>query len=165
MPAELSGLICGGIVLLPHVYVTCICVYVNVVACSEKLCWTAQIASFVLFINIVVVVIIINIIITKRRATRAYYYYQNHRYASTHALPHMHNHTCTTTHAQPHMLTTTHSAPRDKQTVRLAWLTDSRRTTDTGMNDLPPSQQLPTSDDTPARDTSVSTISCLISRA
>ena len=26
------------------------------------------------------------------------------------------------THAQPHMFTTTHSAPRDKQTVRLAWL-------------------------------------------
>ena len=37
MPAELSGVICGGIVLLPHVYVTCMCVYVNVVACSEKL--------------------------------------------------------------------------------------------------------------------------------
>ena len=47
-----------------------------------------------------------NIIITKRRATRAYYYYQNHTYA--------------TTHAHPHILTTTHSAPRDKQTVRLA---------------------------------------------
>ena len=56
------------------------------------------------------------------------------------------------------MLTTTHSAPRDKQTVRLACLTDSRRTTDTGMNDLPPSQQPPTSDDTPARDTGVSRI-------
>ena len=25
-----------GIVLLPHVYVTCMCVYVNVVACSEN---------------------------------------------------------------------------------------------------------------------------------
>ena len=36
MPAELSGVICGGIVLLPHVYVTCMCVYVNVVACSEN---------------------------------------------------------------------------------------------------------------------------------
>ena len=33
MPAELSSVICGGIVLLPHVYVTCMCVYVNVVAC------------------------------------------------------------------------------------------------------------------------------------
>ena len=52
-----------------------------------------------------------------------YYYYQNHTYA--------------TTHAQPHMLTTTHSALRNKQTVWLAWLTDSRRTKDTGMNDLP----------------------------
>ena len=37
MPAELSGVICGGIVLLPHVYVICMCVYVNVVACSEIL--------------------------------------------------------------------------------------------------------------------------------
>ena len=53
------------------------------------------------------------------------------------------------------MLTTTHSAQRDKQKVRL---TDSRRTPDTGMNDLPPSQQPPTSDDTPARDTGVSII-------
>ena len=50
------------------------------------------------------------------------------------------------------------SAARDKQTVRLAGLTDSRRTTDTGMNDLPPSQHPPTSDDTPARDTGVSRI-------
>ena len=37
MPAELSGVICGGIVLLPHVYVTCMCMYVNLVACSEIL--------------------------------------------------------------------------------------------------------------------------------
>ena len=37
MPAELSGVICGDIVLLPHVYVMCMCVYVNVVACSEIL--------------------------------------------------------------------------------------------------------------------------------
>ena len=36
MPAELSGVICGGIVLLPHVYVTCMCVHVNGVACSEN---------------------------------------------------------------------------------------------------------------------------------
>ena len=36
MPAELSCVIYGGIVLLPHVYVTCMCVYVNVVACSEN---------------------------------------------------------------------------------------------------------------------------------
>ena len=35
-PVELSGVLCGGIVLLPHVYVTCMCVYVNVVACSES---------------------------------------------------------------------------------------------------------------------------------
>ena len=49
MLAELSGVICGGIVLLPHVYVMCMCVYVNVVACSERsFCWTARIASFVL---------------------------------------------------------------------------------------------------------------------
>ena len=52
MSAELSGVICGGIVLLPHVYVTCMCVYVNVVACAEKFCWTARIASFVLIIII-----------------------------------------------------------------------------------------------------------------
>ena len=32
MPARLSGVICGGLVLLPHVYVTCMCVHVNVVA-------------------------------------------------------------------------------------------------------------------------------------
>ena len=36
--------------------------------------------------------------------------------------------------------------------------TDSRRITDTGTNDLPPSQQPPTSDDTLARDTGVSRI-------
>ena len=36
MPAELSGVIRGGIVLLPHVYVTCMCAHVNVVACSEN---------------------------------------------------------------------------------------------------------------------------------
>ena len=34
MPAEMSGVIYGGMVLLPHVYVTCMFVYVNVVACS-----------------------------------------------------------------------------------------------------------------------------------
>ena len=96
-----------------------------------------------LLLLIIIIVIIINIIIniTERRTTPAYYRYQNHTY--------------TTTHAQPHILTTTHSAPPDKQTVRLAWLTDSQRTTDTGMNDLPSSQQPPTSDDTPARDTGV----------
>ena len=97
------------------------------------------------------IIIIINIIITKRRATRAYYYKKK-------------NHTYATTHTQPQILTTTHSATRNTQTVRLAWLTDSRRTPDTGMNDLPSSQQLPTSDDTPVRNTGVSTISCLISR-
>ena len=37
MAAQLSGVICGGIVLLPRVYVMCMCVYVNVVACSEIL--------------------------------------------------------------------------------------------------------------------------------
>ena len=39
MPAKLCGVICGGIVHLPHVYVMrmCVCVYVNVVACSEIL--------------------------------------------------------------------------------------------------------------------------------
>ena len=52
MPAELSGVIRGDVVLLPHVYVMCMCVYVNVVACSEKFCWTARIASFVLIIII-----------------------------------------------------------------------------------------------------------------
>ena len=36
MPAELSGVICLGIVLLPHVSVMCMCVYGNVVACSER---------------------------------------------------------------------------------------------------------------------------------
>ena len=35
MPAELSGVICSGIVLLPGVYGMCMCVYVNVVAFSE----------------------------------------------------------------------------------------------------------------------------------
>ena len=62
MPAELSGVICGGMVLLPHVYVTCMCVYVNVVACSEKFCWTARIVSFVLIIIIIILIIIIIII-------------------------------------------------------------------------------------------------------
>ena len=52
MPAELSGVICSRMVLLLHVYVMCMCVYVNVVACSEKLCWTTRIASFVLIIII-----------------------------------------------------------------------------------------------------------------
>ena len=61
----------------------------------------------------------------------------------------------TTTH-------TTHSAPA-KQTSRSTdndwqWLTDSRRTPDTGMNDSPSSQQPPTSDDAPAQDTGVSRI-------
>ena len=37
MPAELSGVICSSIVFLPHVYVMCMCVYVNVVACLEIL--------------------------------------------------------------------------------------------------------------------------------
>ena len=72
---------------------------------------------------------------------RAYYYYLNH--------------TKTTTHAKPYILTTTHSALRDKQTIRLPQLIDSRRTTHTGINDLPSSQQPPTSDDAPARDTGV----------
>ena len=54
--------------------------------------------------------------------------------------PHIYNHTYTATNP---LHTTTNFAPRNKQTVRLAWLTDSRRTTDTGMNGLPSSQQPP----------------------
>ena len=66
-----------------------------------------HIIIIIIIINIfIIIIIIIIIIITKRRATWAYYYYQNHTYA--------------TTHAKSHMLTTTHSAPPDKQTVRLA---------------------------------------------
>ena len=63
MPAELSGVICGGIVLLPHVNVTWMCVHVNIVACSEKFCWTTRIASFVLIIIITIIIIIIIIFI------------------------------------------------------------------------------------------------------
>ena len=44
--------------------------------------------------------------ITKRQATRAYSYQKNHTYA--------------TTHTQLQILTTTHSAPQNTQTVRLA---------------------------------------------
>ena len=59
MPAELSGVICGGIVLLPHVYVTCMCVYVNVVACSEKNLLDRADRVFVLIIIIIIIIIII----------------------------------------------------------------------------------------------------------
>ena len=94
---------------------------------------------------------LLNIYTVSHSVNYYYYYSKKNTYA--------------TTHTQPQILTTTHSAPRNTQTVRLAWLTDSRRTPDTGMNDLPSSQQPPTSHDTPARDTGVSTLSCLVSRA
>ena len=58
MPAELSGVICGGIVLLPHVYVTCMCVCESC-GLFRKFCWTARIASFVLIIITVIIIIII----------------------------------------------------------------------------------------------------------
>ena len=88
----------------------------------------------------------------------SYHYYYSLQKASnagifllsktTQTQPHIHSHT-----SYP---TTTHSAPR-KTTVRLAWLTGSRRTPDTGINDLPSSQQPPTSDarSCPGRDTGV----------
>ena len=58
MSAELSDVIRGGKVLCRMCMWRRMCVYVNVVACSELFCWTARIASSLLIIIIIIIIII-----------------------------------------------------------------------------------------------------------
>ena len=71
MPAELSCVICSGIVLLPHVYVTCMCVYVNVVACLKILLELLLLLSPSLFLSSLLLLLLFIVIII----IIIYYYY------------------------------------------------------------------------------------------